>query len=72
MIPELDLHGVRYEDVARKCDRFMTEIWGRCDEAKIITGNSIVMRKHVESALCSYDVDLKPLHHNPGILRIFF
>jgi len=72
MIPELDLHGVRHEDVARKCDQFMTEIWGRCDEAKIITGNSIIMRKRVVSALRSYDIDLEPLPYNPGILRVFF
>ena len=71
MIPELDLHGVRHDDVARKCDQFMTEIWGRFDEAKIITGNSILMRRRVVSALKSYDIDLEPLPHNPAVLRVY-
>ena len=72
MIPELDLHGIKHEDVRKICDRFMTEIWGTCDEARIITGNSESMQHCVKEALSCYDLDLKVSIQNTAVIRVIF
>lgn len=71
MIPQLDLHGVKHEDVGRQCDKFMSSIWGNYDCVDIITGNSTQMRKLVISALDYYDVEISMSMNKPAVLRIY-
>lgn len=71
MIPQLDLHGIKHTDVQRKCDIFMTQIWGTYDCVDIITGNSDQMRKMVVSALNDYDVEISMSFQKPSVLRIY-
>ena len=71
MIPQLDLHGTKHEDVGRRCDKFMTSIWGNYDCVDIITGNSLEMRKRVIECLGCYDVEISLAMHNPAVLRIY-
>ena len=71
MIPRLDLHGVKHVDVRRKCDTFMTQIWGSYDCVDIITGNSDQMRKMVVSALSDYDVEISMSLQSSSVLRIY-
>ena len=66
----LDLHGVKHENVARKCNEFMSKIWGKTELAEIITGNSQKMRSEVFDALHDYDVEVKVAARNPAILLI--
>jgi hypothetical protein len=39
----LDLHGVKHYDVNEICHSFINDNWGH--EMKIITGNSLMMKK---------------------------
>ncbi len=71
MIPQLDLHGVKHEDVSRRCDKFLTSIWGNHDCVDIITGNSEQMKQVVVEALESYDVEIRPALYNSAILRVY-
>ena len=71
MIPQLDLHSVKHEDVGRQCDKFMSAIWGNYDCVDIITGNSIEMRRLAITALDYYDVEIAVSMKNPAVLRIF-
>ncbi len=71
MIPQLDLHGVKHEDVSRRCDKFLTSIWGNHDCADIITGNSEQMKQVVVEALEPYDVEIRPALYNSAILRVY-
>ena len=71
MIPKLDLHGTRHEDVGRQCDKFMSSTWGNYDCVDIITGNSIDMRKMVIAALEYYDVEISMSMSNPAVLRVY-
>ena len=54
MIPQLDLHGIKHEDVSRRCDKFLTSIWGNHDCIDIITGNSDRMKQIVIAVVRSY------------------
>lgn len=71
MIPQLDLHGIKHEDVRRVCDSFMTRIWGSYDCADIVTGNSDQMRILVVDALSVYDVEVAMSPRNHAILRVY-
>lgn len=71
MIPKLDLHGIKHEEVGDCCDKFMTSIWGEHDCVDIVTGNSITMRKVVIKALDCYDVEISVSMRNPAVLRVF-
>ena len=71
MIPQLDLHGIKHEDVSRRCDKFLTSIWGNHDCIDIITGNSDQMKQVVVEALKPYDVEIRPTLYNSSILRIY-
>ena len=71
MIPQLDLHGIKHEDVSRRCDKFLTSIWGNHDCIDIITGNSDQMKQAVVEALKPYDVEIRPTFYNSAILRIY-
>ncbi len=71
MIPKLDLHGIKHEEVGDRCDKFMTSIWGSHDCVDIITGNSITMRKVVIEALSYYEVEISVSMRNPAVLRVF-
>ena len=66
----LDLHGVKHENVARKCNEFMSKIWGKTELAEIITGNSQKMRREVFNALHDYDVEVRVAIRNPAILLV--
>ena len=72
MVPRLDLHGVKHEDVQKVCDSFMTQIWGRCEEAVIIKGNSSSMKYHVREALRDYDLEIKSSLSSNAALRVVF
>ena len=72
MVPRLDLHGVKHEDVQKVCDSFMTQIWGKCEEAVIITGNSSSMKHHVREALRDYDLEIKRSLSSSASLRVVF
>ena len=71
MIPQLDLHGIRHEDVGRQCDKFMSSMWGNYDCVDIVTGNSDNMRKMVVAALEHYDVEISMSMSNPAVLRVY-
>lgn len=71
-IPTLDLHGVKHADVPKKCDKFMTSIWGKCEWADIITGNSDTMKFVVKESLRDYDIEVRPTLANNAVLRVYF
>ena len=71
MIPQLDLHGTKHEDVGSQCDKFMSTMWGNYDCVDIITGNSIEMRRLVIIALEYYDVEIAWSMKNPAVLRVY-
>jgi len=54
---QLDLHGVRHEDVTRKVVHFIEDHWDCGEEVEIITGHSKVMRRLVEKTLDEYKLD---------------
>ena len=51
----LDLHGVRHYDVEDVCHAFINDNWGH--EMKIITGNSMMMKKIVSRILDFYQLN---------------
>lgn len=71
MIPKLDLHGTKHEDVGRQCDKFMSKVWGNYDCVDIITGNSYEMRNLVINVLDYYDVEITIAMSNPAVLRVY-
>ena len=71
MTPRLDLHGVRHADVRRMCDSFMSKIWGSCEHADIITGNSDQMKREVMNSLRDYDVEVTVAMENSAVLRVY-
>ena len=71
MTPRLDLHGVKHSDVKRICDSFMSKIWGSCEHADIITGNSDQMKKEVIDSLSEYDVEITVAMENSAVLRVY-
>ena len=72
MMPELDLHGVKHEDVRKKCDKFMAQMWGRHEWANIVTGHSPEMQRLVIEALEDYDVEANVSITNSAVIRIHF
>lgn len=60
---ELDLHGVRHEDVEREVIRFVEDNWGKGEAVRIITGHSIEMVKLVSGVLYSYQVPFMTRGH---------
>ena len=70
---ELDLHGVNYEDVARKCHKFINNDWASKKEGLIITGNSAGMKTLVFDVLKQYQIDFEESKsHNTGYIRVWF
>lgn len=51
----LDLHTVRHYYVEELCHSFINDNWGH--EMKIITGNSLMMKKIVSGVLEFYKLD---------------
>ena len=51
----LDLHGVRHYHVEEICHSFINDNWDH--EMKIITGNSLVMKKIVSGILEFYKLN---------------
>ena len=68
---ELDLHGVRYEDVPHKCHKFINANWGK--EMKIITGNSGRLKTIVSMIIKQYDLGyhVGGITTMEGYIRIF-
>ena len=66
---ELDLHGVRYEDVPQRCHKFINANWGK--EMKIITGNSFMMKQIVSNILKFYKLKFTLDNpHNMGYIIV--
>ena len=53
---ELDLHGVRHEDVRGLVIRFIEDNWGMGQPVKIITGHSMTMAELVFNVVAEYNV----------------
>ena len=66
----LDLHGGKHYDVNDKCHLFINDNWG--EEMKIITGNSMMMKKIVAKILDFYQLNYSldnPYHMGYIIVR---
>ena len=66
----LDLHGVKHLDVDDKVHTFVNDNWG--EEMKIITGNSMMMKKIVSKILDFYQLNYSldnPYHMGYIIVR---
>lgn len=51
---EMNLHRVRHKNVRKKVIRFIEKHWASGSEARIITGNSSIMRNIVMEVLDEY------------------
>ena len=52
----LDLHRINHIDAEIFIDRFINKYWGKNSSARIITGNSKVMKEIVISKLNFYNI----------------
>ena len=65
----LDLHGLRHWKVEEVCHIFINDNWGQ--ELKIITGNSIYMKKLVCEVLVFYKLKFTLDNlHNMGYIVV--
>ena len=53
-VVELDLHGIKHEDVRNKVIRLIEENWQTGNELEIITGRSVRMKGIVLNVLDEY------------------
>lgn len=68
---ELDLHGVKHQDVFRTVDQFVgRHILAGSYEIKIITGYSQRMKDLVQNVLDDYDLKAEEGIINKGMLTI--
>jgi len=67
---ELDLHGVRHEDVTDVVHRFVNDHWVPGWRLLIITGDSSEMRRLVAGVLRMYDADWWESQWNPGVVVV--
>lgn len=56
---EIDLHGIKHEEVRSKVIHFIEDNWGTNGEVEIITGHSQRMKAIVEEVLKEYKLDYK-------------
>ena len=70
-IPDLDLHGVKHEDVMLIVEEWaiMWDYRVPAFTGRIITGNSTKMRVLAESALRKHNFDFKLLNNNTIIVN---
>jgi len=54
---ELDLHGIKHEDVRPMLIRFVEDLWGTNTDVEIITGNSPEMKAIVIEVLKEYKLE---------------
>ena len=54
--PQLDLHGIRHEEVAGVLHKFIWKNWAYKDALLIITGHSGIMKKIVKDHLKVYAI----------------
>jgi len=59
MISEIDLHGMKHEEVRDVLDRFINTWWGTNKDICIITGNSDKLKKIVVDILDEYKLVYK-------------
>jgi len=70
---ELDLHGIKHEEVESLCHKFMSKYWCSQNEGHIITGNSLEMKKLVFGVLKQYDIHFEKAQlNNAGYYRMWF
>ena len=68
---ELDLHGTKHKDVPKKVDEYIwKEMEGGAQEARIVTGNSTMMKSIVKETLEDYDMKSKESMLNTGVLIV--
>lgn len=63
---ELDLHGIKHEDVKPLLIQFIESLWLTGTNVEIITGNSPEMKKIVIDVLKEYKLE----YHDGGYLGI--
>lgn len=56
---KLDLHRKRHADARRDVIRLVEDNWGSGEQAEIITGNSLHMKKIVTDVLDEYSLDYR-------------
>jgi len=66
---QIDLHGVKHEDVTRKVDMFVWEcMQNNISQGTIITGNSTVMKEIVTKCLKEHGLSPHTFYTNGGKL----
>ena len=71
---ELDLHGIKHEDVKRVLDRIINRLWAKNEGLTIITGHSEKMKKIVVDILDEYELEYTIgdfSGQNTGFIRTF-
>ncbi len=64
---QIDLHGVKHEDVVRKVDMFVWEcMQNNISQASIITGNSSLMKEIVTKCLIEHGLNPYTFFNNGG------
>ncbi len=69
---ELDLHGVKHEDVTRILDQFIWEHMNKSNGIKIITGNSPKMKELVKEVASEYGFVAMESFGNSASMKIDF
>lgn len=68
---EIDLHGLKHEDVSRTLDSFLWEnMQKKNKEVKVITGNSDEMKRIVRETISDYGFISEEEYFNAGALII--
>ena len=71
MVPKIDLHGVKHQNVQRKLDTFLTEhMNGNKNSIIIVTGNSVKMKEITKKVLSDYGLSGEPTFLNEGLLEV--
>jgi DNA-nicking Smr family endonuclease len=64
---QLDLHGVKHQDVQKKLDDFLWEqMQAKTHQAEIITGISSKMKSIVNEIVKDYGMNMEDSWGNPG------
>ena len=64
----IDLHGVRYKDVAAILERACSEL---DVPFVVITGNSPDMKRQVSSVCASFNLSVRDTINNPGRVLVY-
>ena len=61
---EIDLHGIRHEDVEEKISCMIERYYNEEKMVRVITGNSLEMKRRVKEVLNDYGIMVSPELNN--------